>query len=113
MQENLDREDLLFFKKRIDGLEIQSIYTRKLFSILDDAFGSIEQIENDLEKQYFFCLNIWNELSKLCELLFVKRPDDFFNTLRALEYEYTGRTLFIAFRCGWLVQTKQAPIERG
>lgn len=109
MQETLDKEDLLFFRKRIERLEIEPIYTHKLFFILDDALNSIEQIEHDLEKQYLFCLNIWHELSRLCNLLFVKRPDDFFNTLRALEYEFTGRTLFIALRCGWLVQTDKMP----
>ena len=79
MQENMDREDLIFFKSRIDSLNIEPIYTRRLFAIFDKALSIFDRIENDLELQYLLCFSIWNELSIICNLLFIKRTDDFFN----------------------------------
>lgn len=104
MQENIDKADLIFFRSRIEKLDIELIYTGKLFSILNNALSTIERIEKDLELQYTLCLSIWKELTVLCNLLFIERSDDFFNTLRALEYEFTGRTLLLSLRCGLLVK---------
>lgn len=109
MQENMDRKDLLFFKSRIESLNIEPIYTKRLFAILDKALPVFDQIENDLELQYSLCLSIWKELTAICNLLFIKRTDDFFNTLRALEYEFTGRTLLLSMRCGWMVEESHSP----
>jgi hypothetical protein len=109
MQENMDRADFIFFKSRIDSLNIEPTYTQRLFSIFDKALLIFDRIENDLELQYLLCLSIWKELSIICNLLFVKRDDEFFNTLRALEYEFTGRTLLLSLRCGWIVEESHLP----
>lgn len=109
MQENIDRADFIFFKSRIDSLNIEPTYTQRLFSIFDKALLIFDRIENDLELQYLLCLSIWNELSIICNLLFVKRTDDFFNNLRALEYEFTGRTLLLSIRCGWIIEASHSP----
>ena len=63
MQENIDRADFIFFKSRIDSLNIEPTYTQRLFSIFDKALIIFDRIENDLELQYLLCLSIWNELS--------------------------------------------------
>ena len=109
MQENMDRADFIFFKSRIDSLNIEPIYTQRLLSIFDKALSIFDRIENDLELQYLLCLSIWKELSIICNLLFVKRDDEFFNTLRALEYEFTGRTLLLSLRCGWIIEESHLP----
>ena len=52
MQENMDRADFIFFKSRIDSLNIEPTYTQRLFSIFDKALLIFDRIENDLELQY-------------------------------------------------------------
>ena len=48
MQENIDRADFIFFKSRIDSLNIEPTYTQRLFSIFDKALLIFDRIENDV-----------------------------------------------------------------
>lgn len=104
MMEKLDLQDLLFFFNRIESMKIESIYMGDFNKIIKHAVDNFSEIEKSLEKQHELYLSLWRQMTRFCNLIFIKRDDDFFNMLRSIEYEFAGRTLMIEIEMGLLVR---------
>lgn len=104
----MDKQDLIFFKKRIEGLGLEKIYTRRIFKMVNKAINCYEKLDGNYEVQLSLFHGLWIEISKLCEMLFI-RDDAFFDTLRAMECEFAGRIYLVQYRLGWLTASKEAP----
>lgn len=96
VMDKIDKADLEFFKKRIQDLSLEAIYTNELFHLIQHAIDNIGTLEIDFQQQRNFYINVWNILTYLNNCIFVKKDDLFFNSLRAMEYEYAGRALMIS-----------------
>ncbi|ENV52070.1 hypothetical protein L292_2080 [Acinetobacter junii CIP 107470 = MTCC 11364] len=114
----MDKEDILFLQNRIRLLKLNKAkcYAIKgihkdINKIIDDAITNYEDLKSSLENEFQFYNNIWYLLSLLGNKIFVERPDDFFNTLRAMEREFAGLTLLKAIEIGWLIKTPLAPVN--
>ena len=104
----MDKQDLMFFKQRIEGLALERIYTRRIFKMVNKAINCYEKLDGNYEIQHSLFHGLWNEISKLCEMLFI-RDDAFFDTLRAMECEFAGRIYLVRSRLGWLTVSKDFP----
>lgn len=106
--EHMDLEDLVFFKEKVKSLNIDELYSKRLFCIIEKAIKTYQEIDSNLITRHSLYHSIWNEVSYFCTLLFRKKPDCFFNTLRAMEYEFAGRTLLCQIQLGWLVEVNSS-----
>lgn len=104
----MDKQDLIFFKRRIEELALERIYTRRIFKMINKAINYYEKLDVSYEIQHSLFHGLWTEISKLCEMFFI-RDDAFFDTLRAMECEFAGRTYLVRYRLGWLTVSKDAP----
>lgn len=102
--EKLDLQDLIFFFKRIEAMNIENIYMGDFRAIIGHAIDNFSEIEDSLEKQHALYLSLWRQMTRFCNLIFIKRDDDFFNILRSIEYEFAGRTLIVEMEMGLLVR---------
>lgn len=102
VMEKIDKADLEFLKKRIQDLKLEAVYTNGLLHLIQNAIDNIGTLEIDFQQQRNFYINVWNILTYLNNCIFVKKDDIFFNSLRALEYEYAGRALMISIELNYL-----------
>lgn len=104
----MDKADLQFFEKRINALKLESIYTERIQLMITSALENYDKMSASLELQHslFYCL--WMEISKLCGMFF-SREDDFFDTLRAMECEFIGRTFMVKVKLGWILESATIP----
>ncbi len=104
----IDKEDLLFFQKRINALELDKVYTNRIHLMINKSLANYDILIGSYKIQHALFHTIWLEISKLCEMLF-KREDEFFNTLRAMECEFAGRTFIARVQLGWVNQSSDSP----
>lgn len=108
MNSIMDKADLIFFKKRIDALKLEIIYTERIYLMINRALENFHKLNTNLELQHSLFYSLWVDISKICGMLFV-REDDFFDTLRAIECEMLGRIYLAKIQLGWVVQAADNP----